>query len=63
MNTYTQARDSDRSATEIMGRKRQEKALREFKHVLEDLMFLLRSASGMETVYIDATAASSTGSD
>lgn len=52
MNTYTQARDSDRSATEIMGRKRQEKALREFKHVLEDLMFLLRSASGMETVYM-----------
>lgn len=42
----------DHSDAEIMGKKRQEKALREFKQVLEDLVFLLRSASGMETVYM-----------
>lgn len=35
-----------------MGQKRQDKALREFKQVLEDLVFLLRSASNMETVYM-----------
>ncbi|MDZ7714630.1 MAG: GAF domain-containing protein [Balneolaceae bacterium] len=52
METYAQAREKDRSNAEIMGHKRQEKALREFKQVLEDLVFLLRSASGMETVYM-----------
>ena len=52
METYSQAREKGRSNAEIMGQKRQEKALREFKHVLEDLIFLLRSASGMETVYM-----------
>ncbi len=52
MDTYEQARQKDRSNAEIMGQKRQEKALREFKQVLEDLVFLLRSASSMETVYM-----------
>lgn len=52
METYEQARQKDRSNAEIMGKKRQEKALREFKQVLEDLVFLLRTASEMETVYM-----------
>lgn len=52
MDTYAQARQKDRSNAEIMGKKRQEKALREFKQVLEDLVFLLRTASEMETVYM-----------
>jgi len=52
MDTYAQAREKDRSNAEIMGKKRQEKALREFKQVLEDLIFLLRTASSMETVYM-----------
>lgn len=52
MDTYAQAREKDRSNAEIMGKKRQEKALREFKQVLEDLVFLLRTASSMETVYM-----------
>ena len=52
METYAEAREKERSNAEIMGQKRQDKALREFKQVLEDLVFLLRSASGMETVYM-----------
>lgn len=52
MDTYAKAQKKDRSNAEIMGHKRQEKALREFKQVLEDLLFLLRSASDMETVYM-----------
>src|SRR5690625_315130 len=52
MNNYAAASGEDRSKVEIMGQKRQEKALREFKHVLKDLLFLLRSASGMQTVYM-----------
>lgn len=52
MNNYASVPKEDRSKAEIMGRKRQEKALREFKHVLKDLVFLLRSASGMQTVYM-----------
>jgi len=52
MDNYGTAREKDRSNAEIMGQKRQEKALREFKHVLSDLMFLLRSASEMETGYM-----------
>lgn len=52
MDNYATAREKERSNAEIMGQKRQEKALREFKQVLEDLMFLLRSASGMETAYM-----------
>ena len=52
MDTYAQAREKDRSNAEIMGKKRQEKALREFKQVLEDLIFLLRTASSMKTVYM-----------
>ncbi|MGM0546070.1 MAG: GAF domain-containing protein [Bacteroidota bacterium] len=52
MKNYATAREKERSNAEIMGRKRQEKALREFKQVLNDLLFLLQSASEMETVYM-----------
>ncbi|HET6528625.1 MAG TPA: GAF domain-containing protein, partial [Balneolaceae bacterium] len=51
MQSYKTAGAKHKS-NEIMGRKRQEKALREFKEVLEDLIFLLQSASEMETVYM-----------
>ena len=49
MESYAEARQKDRSNAEIMGQKRQEKALREFKQVLNDLVFLLRNATDMET--------------
>lgn len=52
MENYATAREKERSNAEIMGQKRQEKALREFKQVLNDLMFLMRSATEMETVYM-----------
>lgn len=52
MKNYATAREKERSNAEIMGQKRQDKALREFKQVLKDLLFLLRSASEMETVYM-----------
>lgn len=52
MKNYATAREKERKNAEIVGRKRQEKALREFKQVLNDLIFLLRSASEMETVYM-----------
>lgn len=52
MDNYATAREKERSNAEIMGQKRQDKALREFKQVLSDLLFLLRSASEMETVYM-----------
>lgn len=52
MENYGTAREKDRSNAELMGQKRQEKALREFKQVLKDLLFLLRSASEMETSYM-----------
>jgi len=52
MENYATAREKERSNAEILGQKRQEKALREFKQVLEDLLFMLRSASGMETAYM-----------
>lgn len=35
-----------------MAIKREEKALREFKHIINDVVFLLRSATGVETVYL-----------
>lgn len=38
--------------TELTGHKRQQKALREFKEVLEDLVLMLRKATGTETVYL-----------
>lgn len=47
-----QVKKINHANAEIMGHKRQDKALREFKQVLEDLVFLLRSASRMETVYL-----------
>ncbi|MDZ7771797.1 MAG: GAF domain-containing protein [Balneolaceae bacterium] len=50
MDTYTQARQNEPSNAEIMGAQRQEKSLREFKEVLEDLVFILRRATGMRTV-------------
>jgi len=52
MKNYATAREKERSNAEMVGQKRQEKALREFKQVLNDLIFLLRSASDMETVYM-----------
>ncbi len=52
MKNYVTAREKERSNAEIMGQKRQEKALREFKQVLNDLLFLLQGASEMETVYM-----------
>lgn len=52
MKSYAQAREKDHTNAEIMGQKRQEKALREFKQVLEDLVFLLRQSSDMQTVYL-----------
>lgn len=50
MDTYTQARQKERSNADIMGKQRQEKSLREFKEVLDDLVFMLRRATGMCTV-------------
>ena len=52
MKNYATSRNKERKNAEIVGQKRQEKALREFKQVLNDLIFLLRSASEMETVYM-----------
>lgn len=52
MENYATAREKERSNAEIMGKKRQEKVLREFKEVLNDLIFLLRSASDTQTVYM-----------
>lgn len=37
---------------ELLGEKRQEKTLREFKQVVQDLLVLLRQATDMETVYM-----------
>lgn len=50
MDTYTQARQKERTNAELMGGQRQEKSLREFKEVLDDLVFMLRRATGMQTV-------------
>ena len=49
---YAAGKKDDHHNHEIMGQKRQEKALREFKSVLKDLVFLLRRASNMQTVYM-----------
>lgn len=49
MESYAKIRQKDRSHAEIIGQKRQEKALREFKQVLNNLLFLLRNSAGMET--------------
>ncbi|MEX2574410.1 MAG: GAF domain-containing protein [Balneolaceae bacterium] len=35
-----------------MGRTREDKALREFKHILRDLVFMLRQSTGAETVHM-----------
>lgn len=50
MNSYPKAESRQSVNAELMGQKRQEKALREFKEVLEDLVLMLREASGVETV-------------
>ena len=52
MKNYATAGEKEGSSAEMVGQKRQEKALREFKQVLNDLIFLLRRASEMETVYM-----------
>lgn len=52
MKNYATAGEKKESSAEMVGQKRQEKALREFKQVLNDLIFLLRRASEMETVYM-----------
>ncbi len=52
MDTYMQAGEKENANAEIIGEKRREKALREFKEVLEDLVFMLRRATGMQTVYL-----------
>lgn len=50
MNSYAQAQSEDASTTELIGQKRQDKALREFKEVLEDLVLMLRKSTGVETI-------------
>lgn len=50
MNSYAQAEQKDDSTAELIGQKRQEKALREFKEVLDDLVMMLRKSTGVETV-------------
>ncbi len=52
MQTSAQAKKQDSFDVEMMSHKRQEKALREFKEVLEDLVLMMREASGMQTVYL-----------
>src|SRR5699024_199574 len=49
---YVATEGNDPLKKEVLGQKKQEKALREFKSVLRDLVFLLRSASDMQTVYL-----------
>lgn len=50
MNSYAQPKSGDASTAELMGQKRQDKALREFKEVLEDLVLMLRKSTGVETI-------------
>ncbi|MDR8390546.1 GAF domain-containing protein [Aliifodinibius sp. S!AR15-10] len=52
MESYAEVRQEDRSNAEIMGKKRQDKSLREFKQVLKDLVYLLRKSSEVETCYL-----------
>lgn len=52
MNSYALAEKKRSGSVEMMGRKRQEKALREFKEVLRDLALMLRESTGTETVYL-----------
>lgn len=52
MNSNTAAEKNTSFNAELMGHKRQEKALREFKEVLQDLVLMLRKATGMESVYL-----------
>lgn len=50
MNSYAQTGKKDSTTAELIGQKRQEKALREFKEVLDDLVLMFRKATGVETV-------------
>ena len=52
MNTYKRSEKNSSLNDDLMGQKRQQKALREFKEVLQNLVLMLRKASGMETVYL-----------
>lgn len=52
MNKYATANKRDQIKAKTNGYKRQEKALREFKQVLEDIVFMMQSASVVETVYL-----------
>lgn len=52
MNSYVQAEKKQSQKSEIMGQRRQEKSLREFKEVLEDLVVMLRKSTTAETVYL-----------
>lgn len=42
----------NKSETELMGDNRQDRALREFKQVMEDLVYLQRTSLNIETVYL-----------
>lgn len=52
MENYEKARKEEQTKAEVLGEKRQEKALREFKDVLDNLIFLLRGAAEMKTAYM-----------
>lgn len=52
MSSTSQSRHNASFDVELMSHKRQDKALREFKEVLEDLVLMMREASGMKTVYL-----------
>jgi len=51
MNRFTEATQKRPAKAELTGRKRREKALREFKEVLHDLVLMLRKAAQVETAY------------
>jgi len=52
MNLYGDAKKTKPAKAELMGHKRREKALREFKEVIHDLVVMLRQGLGTETVYL-----------
>ena len=52
MAPFNEQNQSGKVQNELLGEKRQEKTLREFKQVVQDLLVLLRQATDMETVYM-----------
>lgn len=52
MSSTSQSTQDASFDVELMSHKRQDKALREFKEVLQDLVLMMREASGMKTVYL-----------